>query len=60
MTDVGRDDFADHLHFNDGALLTRIRAAVEQDYQWFVLHIHADEISFRFAPAAETPPRAGA
>lgn len=50
-TDVGHDDFAEHLHFNDGdpPLLRRIRAAIAQNYQWFVLNADGDDIACRFA-----------
>jgi hypothetical protein len=56
-TDIGADDFAEHLHLRDSepASLTTLRAAATRGHQWLVLTVTETEVTVRFArtkPAA--------
>jgi diguanylate cyclase (GGDEF)-like protein len=48
-TDVGFDDFAEHLHLTDGdpPLIDLLRAAAARGYRWLMLRVDGDTVTTR-------------
>jgi len=57
-TDVGFDDFAEHLHLTvgDPPLIDMLHAAMPRGYRWLVLRVHRDTVTTRLSRT--DPPQA--